>query len=79
MNQSDEVASPVVKVATLWATIYITSWTDAAAAIAFFYTMALFAEWLWKKIIRPLLLEWGWVKDRRQRFGARAEDHDDQN
>lgn len=47
--------------------IGITSWGDAAAAIAFIYTAALFLEWAWKKVLRPLFERWGWIARKRRR------------
>ena len=46
---SQEIAAPVLKIASAWAAVGITSWADAASFVAFCYTMILIAEWLWKK------------------------------
>jgi len=46
----NSVAAPVVKVVSVWAAVGITSWSEAAAAIAFFYTLLLIVEWFWKKL-----------------------------
>ena len=44
------VSAPGLKIATAWAGVGITSWSDAAAAAATLYTTILIGEWLWKKI-----------------------------
>jgi hypothetical protein len=50
---SEPVAAPVLKAATAWAAVGITSWADAASFLAAIYTAVLLAEWLWKRLIRP--------------------------
>jgi hypothetical protein len=47
--QDSTVAAPIAKVVSAWALFGITSWSDAAAAAAFLYTMMLIGEWCWKK------------------------------
>jgi len=54
------VAAPVIKVATAWVAVGITSWAEAAAFAAFIYTCALLAEWIWKKL-RPFAERRGWI------------------
>jgi len=65
MNQSttDVIDSPLLKVATAWAAIGITSWADFASFLAAAYSMCLLAEWLWKKLIKPLAMRRGWIKN----------------
>jgi hypothetical protein len=46
---SEQVAAPVLKIASAWAAVGITSWADAASFVAFCYTLILIAEWAWKK------------------------------
>lgn len=43
------VAAPVAKVISVWAAVGITSWTEAAAFVAFLYSCILIIEWGWKK------------------------------
>ena len=63
MNDQDQtIAVPLFKLATVWAAVGITSWSDAAAALATLYTTLLIAEFLWKKTIRPLLEHRGLMK-----------------
>ena len=53
--QTTTVARPGIKLATAWAAVGITSWADAAAALAAAYSALLIIEWLWKKLMRPYL------------------------
>jgi hypothetical protein len=46
---SEQVAAPVLKIASAWAAVGITSWADAASFVAFCYTLILIIEWAWKK------------------------------
>lgn len=48
--ENNEIAAPVLKVASAWAAVGITSWADAAYFVAFCYTMILIIEWAYKKI-----------------------------
>lgn len=48
--ENNEIAAPVLKVASAWAAVGITSWADAASFVAFCYTMILIIEWAYKKI-----------------------------
>ena len=57
----------VAKVGTVWAAVGITSWADAASAIAFLYTMILMMEWIWKRAIRPFAERRGWLKRKLRR------------
>ena len=61
-QQTAEVAHPVIKVASVWALVGITSWADLAAALAAFYSLLLIVEWLWKKVLRPCAEARGWLK-----------------
>lgn len=64
--KSDGLLS-AAKLSTAWAAVGITSWADAASALAFLYTLVLLGEWLWKKAIRPFCEEQGWVKRKSRR------------
>jgi len=66
-DQAISVAHPVAKVLTAWlAVIGIASWAEAAAFIGFLYTLCLFGEWVWKRIVKPYCARRGWI-ERRQR------------
>lgn len=64
--KSDGLLS-AAKLGTAWAAVGITSWADAASALAFLYTLILISEWLWKKVIRPFSEQRGWVKRKSRR------------
>lgn len=51
------VASQGAKIGFVWAAIGISSWTDAAAFLAFVLSFLALAEYLWKKIVRPFLVK----------------------
>jgi hypothetical protein len=63
--ENNDIQMPVTKVVSLWAVIGVTSWTEAAAFAGFVYSMILIGEWLWKKIVRKIAEQRGWVKKRR--------------
>lgn len=71
IEQHSSVAAPGVKLVTAWAAVGITSWAEAASALAALYTIILIGEWLWKKLVRPFLERRGWI----QRLARRREDH----
>lgn len=72
-EQAATVQNQVVKVVTVWGAIGITSWTDAAAAIAFLYSLVLLLEWFWKKVFRPMGISRGWLKPLPKREAAEDE------
>lgn len=39
----------------------------AASTAAVLYTMHLLAEWYWKKVVRDVLVRWGWLPTTRAR------------
>lgn len=53
MNSDDTVALPAVKLVSVWTLVGITSWADAAAAVATIYTVLLIGEWFYKKFRKP--------------------------
>lgn len=55
MNDNQQITAPGVKIITAWTAVGITSWSDAAAALAALYTLLLILEWMWKKMLRPFL------------------------
>lgn len=57
MDDQTKIAYPMAKLFSAWAAFGITTWQDAAAFVAFLYSMALLGEWIFKKI-------WlGWGRD----------------
>jgi hypothetical protein len=63
-NHAEPIASPVLKAATAWGAVGITSWADAASFLAFVYTLVLLGEWIWKRAGRRFAERRGWVKPR---------------
>lgn len=59
------VSQPVIKVLSVWAALGITTWADAAASVAFFYTVLLIVEWFWKRFWKPVLTRYGVLKETR--------------
>jgi len=55
MEERHETLVAVTKGASVWAAVGITSWSEAAAAAAFCYTVILICEWVWKRLLRPML------------------------
>jgi len=41
----------------------IEAWTTLGKMAAAFYSIAIFSEWLWKKVIKPLAVRRGWRND----------------
>ncbi len=72
-QQVAEIASPLAKTVTMWATIAagigVNTWAEAAsfasfcaAAIGALYSLLLVTEWFWKKVWRPIAVEVGLIK-----------------
>lgn len=68
-----EMKMDAAKIATAWAAVGITSWSDFAAFIASIYTLILIGEWTWKRAIRPYCEKRGWVKRLYRRKEDRQE------
>lgn len=60
------IEAPVAKVATsiTAAALGALSWSDIAAILAAIYSTLLIAEWLWKRVFRPLAIRRRWIKTR---------------
>lgn len=65
MEQSASIEAPVVKAVSVWATVGITSWSDAAAFVAFLYSVVLLSEWFWKRFGRGFAERRGWIKPKQ--------------
>jgi len=65
MDQGGTVSAPVVKVASMWAAIGITTWSEAAAFVGFLYSLVLLGEWCWKRFGRSMAERYGLVKPRK--------------
>lgn len=61
-----------IKLGSAWASVLIAklgfaSWSELAAFAALLYTGCLLAEWWWKKMVRPLLENYGVLKRKLRR------------
>jgi hypothetical protein len=59
--QQQEAAVSGGKLISVWAAVGITSWTEAAAALAAIYSALLIGEFAWKKWLRPFAVWRGWL------------------
>jgi len=62
MNNEEEVGFAAIKLGSVWAAVGITSWSDAASAIAVLYTACLLVKLAWDTFIRACFVRRGWVK-----------------
>lgn len=63
----NEVANQGAKVGAVWLAIGIGSWTEAAAFLAFVLSALALTEYVWKKILRPICVSFGWLKTAKHR------------
>lgn len=61
-QQPEGIGVTATKIGTAWAAVGITSWADAASALAFMYTLLLLLEWVWKRLVRPFAERRSWLK-----------------
>ncbi len=66
-NDQVSVAAPATKIGTAWAAVGVTSWAEAASALAFLYTLILIGEWIWKKFGRSIAERRGWIRRQKRR------------
>ena len=65
-DQYTEISHPLAKIAASWAAVGISSWSDASAFMAFCLTAWILGEKIWKAVIRPYLVNRGYIRaDRR--------------
>ena len=55
----DTTGTALIKGASAWAVVGITSWSDIAAMLAACYTGLLICEWVWKHGLRDLVCQKG--------------------
>ena len=65
MNQGERVTDQGAKLVSVWAAIGVTTWAEAASFLAFIYTAVLLFEWAWKRVIRRIAIQRGWVRSRK--------------
>lgn len=73
----NEVANQGAKVGVVWAAIGISSWSEAAAFLAFILSALALGEYVWKKILRPILEHFGYCVQRHKRIKLTEIPHDE--
>lgn len=58
----NHAAVKAVSAVGVFATIDL--WTTVGKVCAATYSVAILAEWLWKRIFKPLALHYGWVRSK---------------
>lgn len=59
-NVADAATAAVTQDA--WGWLHAVPWGQLASLAAFAYSALLLVEWLWKKVLRPLAWQMGWLK-----------------
>jgi pyrroloquinoline quinone (PQQ) biosynthesis protein C len=44
------------------------TWGELASMLAAIYTLCLLAEWVWKKVLKPIAIHNGWIKGAHRDF-----------
>lgn len=64
----DEIHHPIVKALVASGAYVSIAWLDvlttAGKVCAALTAIAIFTEWLWKRIVKPAALRLGWIKSR---------------
>lgn len=70
-NNGDGSVGMWSRILSLWTTVAVawqsTDWQKLASMAAFFYSLALLGEWVWKRFWRPAAERHGFVKRRLRR------------
>jgi hypothetical protein len=62
-----QVLDAGAKATSIFADLFVLTWPNLAAAAAALYSLALLAEFCWKKFWRPALERLGWIKPKKRR------------
>lgn len=62
LDAGSDVAAPVLKLASVWTLVGITSWAEFASFLASIYTLLLLGDFFWKKVGRAFCDRRGWFK-----------------
>jgi hypothetical protein len=55
----DHINHPLVKASVALASLFTIDWlTTAGKVCAAVTSIAIFSEWIWKKVLRPLISKW---------------------
>lgn len=65
---TEHVANQGAKLTVVWVAWGITSWQDVAGFLAALLSFLALSEWVWKKIIRPLLVWRGLMKPTKRKM-----------
>lgn len=76
MDEQQKTGWLIAKVASAWAMVGVTSWSEAASFLAFCYTGLLISHHIWKNWIRPFCVYRGWLKALPAGAGAGNADAD---
>lgn len=66
-HEQKEIALNSVKLGGVWASVGVSTWSDAASMFAAILSVLFILEWIWKKVIRPLLEKYGLIERNRRR------------
>ena len=68
MNElkQEVVANVGPKLAAIWTVIGVSSWSEAAGFLAFILSSLALTEWMWKKVVRPVLVHYGKLKPHKR-------------
>lgn len=62
-QQTQEVVANLgPKIGAIWVAIGVSSWSEAAGFLAFILSFLALSEWVWKKVVRPALTYFGYMK-----------------
>lgn len=53
-TQHDTFAIQIAKIASAWAAVGVTSWSEFASFLAALYTLCLLGQWFLKNVVRPV-------------------------
>lgn len=77
-QQTQEVVANLgPKIGGIWLAIGVSSWSEAAAFLAFILSFLALSEWMWKKAIRPTLAHMGYVKPIKRKIKMVEVDDDE--
>lgn len=74
--EEKEATVVVAKLGSVWASVGVSTWSDAASMFAAILSMLFILEWFWEKIIRPFLEDRGVMKRKRRRASDSELDQD---
>lgn len=77
-QQTQEVVTNLgPKIGGIWLAIGVSSWSEAAAFMAFILSFLALSEWVWKKALRPLMVHYGYAKPDKRKIKMIEVDDDE--